>query len=147
MSELLLFILRIYTAFVVGLYKFFCLFWRVRKAISHWAIGFFLTLFAKSVQLSYVNGSLSIFYGIACRVVRVMYLFRCEHMAIHRSSSQNTKGKIVLKIEQRTSSFSVGYISYPKDRDKRWYKVDFLAVARNYVYGWHSIRLLLVLQC
>ena len=45
--------------------------------------------------------------------------------------------------EQRTKrQFSVGYISSPKGRDKRRYKIDLkhLAVARNCVYGRHSIR-------
>ena len=42
------------------------------------------------------------------------------------------------------SSFSVGYISSPKGRDRRRYKVDLkhLAVSRNCIYGRHSIRLL-----
>ena len=37
--------------------------------------------------------------------------------------------------------FSVGYISSPKDRDKKRYKVDLkhLAVTRNCVYGQHLI--------
>ena len=40
--------------------------------------------------------------------------------------------------------FSVMYISSPKGREKRRYKVDLkhLAVAQNCIYGWHSICLL-----
>ena len=53
------------------------------------------------------------------------------------------KGTIVLDMnEEPNSSFSVGYISSPKGRGKRRYKVDLnLTVAQNsvYHYGRHSI--------
>jgi len=44
--------------------------------------------------------------------------------------------------KEPNASFSVGYISSPKGRDKKRHKVDLkhLAVTRNCVYGQHSIR-------
>ena len=63
-------------------------------------------------------------------------------MVIHRPSWQNAKGKIVLHIEQRTKrQFSVAYISVPKGRDKRRYKIDLKhwAVARNCIYGFSVV--------